>query len=107
MPTVIFGSALDIVEHCGVPRFLFTDFPLGNPCGPPWRQDLQQAIAGQALRLLRDAAAPRATWRSDALWPSDDDWRPRYGRVRPKDAERLRELGEQRRRKQAQSRPPG
>jgi len=27
LPTVIVGSALDIVEHCGVPRFLFTDFP--------------------------------------------------------------------------------
>ena len=28
MPTVIIGSALDIVERCGVPRFLFVDFPL-------------------------------------------------------------------------------
>ena len=25
IPTVILGSAIDIVEHCGVPRFLFTD----------------------------------------------------------------------------------
>jgi D-proline reductase (dithiol) PrdB len=31
IPTVIVGSALDVVEHCGVPRFYFTDFPLGNP----------------------------------------------------------------------------
>ena len=54
IPTVIVGSALDIVENCGVPRFLFTDFPLGNPCGPPWRQDLQRTIAGQALDLLRE-----------------------------------------------------
>ena len=37
LPTVIIGSALDVVEHCGVPRFLFTDFPLGNPCGHPWQ----------------------------------------------------------------------
>ena len=94
MPTVIVGSALDIVEYCGVPRFLFTDFPLGNPCGPPGRRDLQRTIAGQALGLLRDADAPRTTRRSDVLWPSDDDWRPRYGRVKPEDVERLRAVGE-------------
>lgn len=107
MPTVIVGSALDVVEYCGVPRFLFTDFPLGNPCGPPWRQDLQRTIAGQALDLLREADGPGTTRRSDVLWPSDDDWRPRYGRVKPEDVERLRELGEVRRRTQAQSRKPG
>ena len=39
LPTVIVGSALDVVEYCGVPRFLFTDFPLGNPCGLPWNRD--------------------------------------------------------------------
>ena len=36
IPTVIIGSAWDIVEWCGVPRFLFADRPLGNPCGHPW-----------------------------------------------------------------------
>ena len=28
--TAIMGCAKDIVEHCRVPRFLFSDFPLGN-----------------------------------------------------------------------------
>lgn len=107
LPTVIVGSALDIVEYCGVPRFLFTDFPLGNPCGPPGRQDLQRTIARQALDLLRGADAPRTTQKSDVSWPSDDEWRPRYGRVRPEDAERLRGLGEERRRRQAGDRKPG
>jgi len=107
MPTVIVGSALDIVEYCGVPRFLFTDFPLGNPCGRPWRPDLQRMIAGEALALPRDAEAPRTTRRSDVSWPSEDDWRPRYGRVKPEDFERLRSLGDARRRRQAQAREPG
>lgn len=106
MPTVIVGSALDIVEHCGVPRFLFTDFPLGNPCGPPWRRDLQRAIVGQAIDLLRTAEAPRTTLRSGVCWPSDDDWRPRYGRVKPENVERLKALGEERRRKQTLARKP-
>ena len=29
------GSAKDIVEYVGVPRFLFSDFPLGNAAGRP------------------------------------------------------------------------
>ena len=33
--TVIMGCAKDIVEYVGVPRFLFSDFPLGNAAGRP------------------------------------------------------------------------
>jgi hypothetical protein len=35
IPTVIMGAAKDIVEHCGVPRFLFSDLPLGNAAALP------------------------------------------------------------------------
>jgi hypothetical protein len=31
--TVVMGCAKDIVEFVGVPRFLFSDFPLGNATG--------------------------------------------------------------------------
>ncbi len=44
--TVFIGSALDIVEECGVPRFFFVDLPLGNPCGKPWDVSMQQALIG-------------------------------------------------------------
>ena len=33
--TVVMGCARDIVEYAGVPRFLFSDFPLGNAAGGP------------------------------------------------------------------------
>jgi D-proline reductase (dithiol) PrdB len=33
--TIVVGCAKDIVEYCGVPRFLFSDFPLGNAAGRP------------------------------------------------------------------------
>ena len=33
--TVVMGCAKDIVEHAAVPRFLFSDFPLGNSAGRP------------------------------------------------------------------------
>jgi D-proline reductase (dithiol) PrdB len=110
LPTVIIGSALDIVEHCGVPRFLFTDFPLGNPCGHPWRRDMQKEIVRQAVRLFEAAAGPRTTVKSPFSWKEDGaSWRPRYGRVDPADRERLQAIGEERRRRRARqssSRPP-
>ena len=61
IPTVIVGSALDVVEHCGVPRFYFTDFPLGNPCGHPWQPEMQREITRQALSLFETAKTPRTT----------------------------------------------
>lgn len=99
IPTVIIGSALDVVEHCGVPRFLFTDFPLGNPCGLPWDRAMQKAIVRQALGLLESAEGPGTTVKAPFRWKDDDPgWRARYGRVDPSERERLLALGEERRR---------
>jgi D-proline reductase (dithiol) PrdB len=104
IPTVIIGSALDVVEHCGVPRFYFTDFPLGNPCGHPWRPDMQREILRQALTLLEAAKAPRTTVTSPFAWKEDGAvWRARYGRVAPEDRERLLRLGDERRLRQAKA----
>jgi D-proline reductase (dithiol) PrdB len=102
IPTVIIGSALDVVEHCGVPRFYFTDFPLGNPCGHPWQPDMQREIVREALTLIEAAKAPRTTIKAPHSWWEDGAiWRARYGRVDPADKERLLMLGEERRRQQA------
>ncbi len=104
LPTVIVGSALDIVEHCGVPRFLFTDFPLGNPCGHPFRRDMQEAVVAQALGLLEIAQRPRTTAHAPFAWKDDPEWRARYGRVDPVDLERLSRQGAERRAKQERAR---
>jgi hypothetical protein len=104
IPTVIIGSALDVVEYCGVPRFLFTDFPLGNPCGHPWDWEMQAAIVRQAVGLLAAATGPRATVKAAFSWKADDpEWRARYGRVDPAERERLLVLGEERRRQKAKA----
>lgn len=104
IPTVIIGSALDVVEHCGVPRFLFTDFPLGNPCGHPWDREMQEAIVRQGIGLLASAKRPRTTVRSPFSWKSHDPrWRVRYGRVDPAERERLLAAGEERRRQKAKA----
>jgi D-proline reductase (dithiol) PrdB len=95
--TAIVGSARDVVEHCGVPRFLFTDFPLGNPCGKPWDVEMQRQIVAYALDLLESATCSRTTVQAPFVWSEDSSWRQRYARVDPSQAENLRRLGEARR----------
>ncbi|MFY0611610.1 MAG: hypothetical protein JXQ99_08820 [Hyphomicrobiaceae bacterium] len=106
IPTVIIGSGRDIVEHCGVPRFLFTDFPLGNPCGHPWDRDMQRAIVRQAIELLVSAEAPRTTVTAPFGWKDDPGWRARYNLVTPENRAQLAALGDERRRKQASVKAP-
>jgi len=75
LPTVIMGAAKDIVEHCGVPRFLFSDFPLGNSAGKPFDAESQTATLELALRLLDAAPAPRTTVQSPQRWSEDASWK--------------------------------
>lgn len=80
IPTVVIGSARDIVEQCGVARFLFTDFPLGNPCGKPYDVPMQRAFVGMALDLLESARYPRTTVQTPFQW-GDHEWRATYMQV--------------------------
>jgi D-proline reductase (dithiol) PrdB len=76
--TVIMGCAKDIVEHCGVPRFLFSDFPLGNSAGRPFDVESQTETLELALRLLETAPAARTTVQSPLRWSSDASWKRDY-----------------------------
>lgn len=80
IPTVVVGSARDIVEECAVARFLFVDFPLGNPCGKPWDTAMQDRILAEALDLLDGARAPRTTVQSAERWDDTgaDLWREKF-----------------------------
>src|SRR5205085_11346377 len=69
------GCAKDIVEHVGVPRFLFSDFPLGNPAGRPHDSDSQTFTLELALRVLETAPAPRTTVQSPLRWSADAGWK--------------------------------
>ena len=106
LPTVIIGSALDIVEHCGVPRLVFTDLPLGNPVGTPWNRDMQREVVRLALSALETASGPRTTVRAPVKWKDDSGWRERYGRVDAAERERLLQLGDERRRRFAAMKRP-
>ena len=76
--TVISGCAKDIVEHVGVPRFLFNNFPLGNGCGLPGDAASQLEIAHMAMRMLVTARGPRATVHSPFDWNGNADWQRDY-----------------------------
>ena len=59
IPTVVMGAAKDIVEWVGVPRFLFSDFPLGNSCGKPHEPDTQRFTLDLALKVLESVYGRR------------------------------------------------
>ena len=76
--TVMMGCAKDIAEHAGVPRLLFSDFPLGNSAGRPNDADSQALTLELALRLLEAAPAARTTVQSPLRWSDDPDWKLDY-----------------------------
>jgi D-proline reductase (dithiol) PrdB len=75
IPTVVFGCARDIVERCGVPRFVFSDFPLGNPTGRPYDIDMQREVLALGLDLLVKATAPGTTVTTPYEWSADHSWK--------------------------------
>jgi hypothetical protein len=76
--TVVMGCAKDIVEVVGVPRFLFSDFPLGNSAGRPKDRGSQAFTLDLALSILESAPAPRTTVQSPLKWSADPDWKLDY-----------------------------
>lgn len=75
IPTVVIGAAKDIIEYCGVARFLFVDFPLGNPCGEPGKVEQQREIFQMALDLLENAPGPMTTRQAPYQWTKGDEWK--------------------------------
>jgi len=98
IPTAIMGCAKDIVEHCGVPRFLFSDFPLGNSAGRPFDLESQALTLELGLRVLETAPAARTTVQSPLRWQEDASWKLDFSnldRMTPEQiAERRREFDE-------------
>ncbi|MCB1509945.1 MAG: glycine reductase [Hyphomicrobiaceae bacterium] len=89
IPTVIMGCAKDIVENAGVPRLLFSDFPLGNPAGRPHDVESQARTMEMALEVLESATGPRTTRQSPIRWSDSPDWKLDYSNVERIPAEEL------------------
>lgn len=87
--TVVMGCAKDIVEYVGVPRFLFSDFPLGNAAGRPKDPASQAATFELGLAVLEHAPAARTTVQSPMSWNSSPDWKLDYQNAARLSAEEL------------------
>lgn len=105
--TVVIGSAMDVVTYCGVPRYVHSDLPLGNPCGVPYDRLMQRSIVITALSLLEDATRPNSVIRSCAKWSGMPHWRDDYSKVDDSNREQLRLKGEARRLQQAKDKAAG
>lgn len=79
--TVVMGCAKNIVEHVGVPRLMFSDFPLGNAAGKPGDIASQDATLEFALRVLESAPAARTTVQSPQRWRDDPTWKLDYSNI--------------------------
>lgn len=87
--TVVIGCAKDIVEHAAVPRFLFSDFPLGNSAGKPHDAESQALTLELALRVLESAPGSRTTVQSPLRWSADPAWKLDYNNIERMPAEEL------------------
>ncbi|HKI97885.1 MAG TPA: hypothetical protein VKB51_05375 [bacterium] len=74
IPTVVYSVARDITERAFTPRAVFTNYPLGNPCGRPRDPENQRAILRTGLRLLEQAAAPGTLVETPYVWSDGRDW---------------------------------
>ena len=79
--TLVMGCAKDIVERVGVPRFLFSDFPLGNGAGRPKDPASQAFTLDLALKVIETAPAPRTTVQSPLKWSASPDWKLDYSNI--------------------------
>ena len=87
--TVIMGCAKDIVEQIGVPRFYFSDFPLGNSCGRPHDHISQKQTLAGALDLLASAETPRTTVTNPLVWTGAKNWKDDYSNIKQLSAEEI------------------
>jgi hypothetical protein len=87
--TVVMSCAKDIVEYIGVPRLLFSDFPLGNATGRPNDRASQALTLELALKVLETAPVPRTTVQSPLRWSADPTWKLDYCNIERMSAEEI------------------
>ena len=89
--TIVMGCAKDIAEYVGVPRLLFSDFPLGNSAGRPNDSGSQALTLDLALATLERAPAPRTTVQSPLTWGATPDWKLDYCNIERLSPEEIRQ----------------
>ena len=87
LPTVILGSALDIMSAAKPPRAAFLNYLLGHEAGRPFDAPDQHSALKQALELLETLKAPGIV-HLDKSWP--EGWEAVRREARDTDGQDLR-----------------
>lgn len=74
IPTLVLGSAHDILVGGRPPRAVFVDYPLGHSAGKPGDPADQANVVGAALAAFETIRTPGTLITLDNVW-KDDGWR--------------------------------
>ena len=86
------GCAKDIVEQAGVPRYVWSDFPLGNSAGKPNDPQSQTLTLDLALEAFETITQPRTTLTSPQVWSESVDWQLDFMNIETLSADRIEQL---------------
>lgn len=75
IPTLILGSALDIMQAGRPPRAVFLDYPLGHSSGKPHEPADQYAVVRAALSAFDGITEPGMIRPLPNRWAADDAWK--------------------------------
>jgi hypothetical protein len=75
LPTMILGSAFDILQSGWAPRATFLDYPLGHSAGMPFDRADQLRVTRSALLNLEALREPGLIVQLPSRWAGDADWK--------------------------------
>lgn len=75
IPTIVLGSARDIITAGRPPRGLFIDYPLGHTVGPPFDPETQYQIVREGVECLETIQTAGEIRQMDLVWPKGQAWK--------------------------------
>ena len=81
-PTMVMGSAFDILSAAWPPRTAFVNYPLGHQAGRPFDPEDQLQQVGDALKGLEQHTAPGQVNVLNAVWGDTTDYCAEVGSSR-------------------------
>ncbi len=90
IPTLVLGSAFDIISAGAPPRAVFLDYPLGHSAGKPQDPADQDAVLGAALTAFEELSAPGGLVTLSNVW-GDNAWREEAGSTEARDTRQPRD----------------
>lgn len=82
VPTVVMGSAFDILSAAWAPRVAFVNYPLGHQAGKPFQPDNQLRLVTAALRSLEAHTAAGQVNVLECEWGGEVDYCAEVGSSR-------------------------